>query len=131
MGVGGGPMVPGGPMKGPGGMPDFGPPVPAGATAAAPPSLVPGTQGQPPRGPMDPMAAMAGLMPGSAGPGASGAGLGAVLAGTPQQQGTTQGPLSKCYFVRFQIVTLKLLYGSNFTYVHSVSFLRVPGYKGH
>ena len=87
MGVGGGPMVPGGPMKGPGGMPDFGPPVPAGATAAAPPSLVPGTQGQPPRGPMDPMAAMAGLMPGSAGPGASGAGLGAVLAGTPQQQG--------------------------------------------
>ena len=88
MGVGGGPMVPGGPMKGPGGMPDFGPPVPAGATAAAPPSLVPGTQGQPPRGPMDPMAAMAGLMPGSAGPGASGAGLGAVLAGTPQQQGT-------------------------------------------
>ena len=73
-----------------GGMgPDAFGPVP---TAGAPPSLVPGQQG--PRGlgtggPMDPMAAMAmgGMGGPGAGPGASGAGLGAVLAGTPQQQG--------------------------------------------
>lgn len=64
-------------------MPDFGP-VPT----QAPPSLVPqqGHRGLG-AGPMDPMAMAAfGGMP-SAGPGASGAGLGAVLAGTPQQQG--------------------------------------------